>query len=370
MATTEFPLNDALAVQRWSTSLALEAAKKSYFSKFIGKDLNNCIVLKNELHKGAGEKIIVGLRMKLAEYGIEGDNEIEGHATGEEALSFFNDSLFIDQLRKSTKSKGKMTEQRVPYNLRLEGRNALSTWWAEVMDENFFCYLSGTRGSATAGFNEFKMPNPWTMGGDEGRANNPLQSPDAGHIIHAGNATGSADIDAADTMDLEDIERLVAIAETVDPMLQTLNVSGESKFVLLMHIFQAFHLRTSATDNDWLDIHKATDRGAGSLMYKNAMGEYADVILHKHRNCLRFDSYGVGANVQAARALFLGAQAGLVAYGQNSSPQRYSWNEDKDDRGNALAITAGTIVGIKKARYNSKDFGVIALDSACANPVA
>ena len=36
-----------------------------------------------------------------------------------------------------------------------------------------------------------------------------------------------------------------------------------------------------------------------------------------------------------------------------------------DDRGNALAITSGSIFGIKKVRYNSKDFGVIAVDTYC-----
>lgn len=370
MAMTDFALNDQLAVQRWSTSLAIEAAKKSYFSKFIGKGLDNIIILKDELNKGAGEKIMVGLRTKLAEAGIEGDNIIEGHATGEEALSFFNDYIFIDQLRKSTKSKGKMSEQRVPYNLRKEGRDALSTWWAETMDENFFCYLSGARGIDTS----FKVALGWT-----GRASNALWAPDAAHQLYAGVATAKNDMINTDIIDLEDIERLVAFAETVDPMLQSVNIGGEGKFILLMHIFQAYQLRTSVTTNDWLDIHKATDRGKGSLMYKNALGEYASVILHKHRNVIRFDDYGVGVDLDAARALFLGAQAGLVAYGQNSSPQRYSWNEDKDDRGNALAITAGTIFGVKKTRYKSQaahapgdgtDFGVVALDSYCPNPLA
>ena len=95
MAMTDFALNDQLAVQRWSTSLAIEAAKKSYFSKFMGKGLDNIIVLKDELNKSAGEKITVGLRTKLAEPGIEGDAVIEGHATGEEALSFFNDYIKV-----------------------------------------------------------------------------------------------------------------------------------------------------------------------------------------------------------------------------------------------------------------------------------
>ena len=359
MAMTEFALNDPLAVQRWSTSLDVEAAKKAYFAKFIGKGNDNIIILKNELNKSAGDKVTVGLRTKLSEDGIEGDNLIEGHATGEEALSFFNDSLSIDQLRKSTKSKGKMSEQRVPYNMRKEGRDALATWWAEYMDEQMFMYLSGARGIDPS----FKVGLSWT-----GRANNPLVAPDASHQLYAGDATGKIDLATDDIMGLIDVERLVATAETQDPMLQGLNIGGEKKFILLMHTFQAFQLRTSMTTNDWLDIQKAAGSRGSNQVYKNSLGEYADVILHKHRNTIRFDDYGSGSSLPAARALFLGSQAGLMAYGQNASPNRYSWNEDKDDRGNALAITAGSIFGVKRSSFDSKSFGTIALDSYCPAP--
>jgi len=363
MAMTEFALGAALAVQRWSQSLAIEAAKKSYFSKFIGTSTDSLITLKNELNKGAGEKVTIGLRMKLNDPGVEGDNIIEGHATGEEALTFYNDSIFIDQLRKSTKSKGKMSEQRVPYNLRQEGRDALAIWWAEEMDEEIMVYLAGARGVDTS----FHSATTWA-----GRANNSIVVPDSDHIIYCGDATGKADLDSADKLNLAIIERLVAKGETLDPMIQPFSINGSKKFVLLMHTFQAFSLRTGVTENDWLTIHKATDsnKGDNAMMYKNALGEYADVILHKHRNVIRFSDYGAGSDVAAGRALFLGAQAGLMAYGQNSGPQRYSWNEEKDDRGNALAITAGTIFGVKKTIYNSKAFGVIAVDSYCADPNA
>lgn len=359
MAMTEFALNHALAVQRWSTSLAVEAAKKQYFAKFIGTSKDDLITLQTELNKGAGEKVTIGLRMKLVEHGIEGDNIIEGDAHGEEALTFYNDYLFIDQLRKSTKSKGKMTEQRVPYNLRQEGRDALAVWWAEELDEEIMCYLAGARGVGT-----MHNATNWT-----GRANNALTAPDAAHLVVAG-GHAKATLVAADVMELSLVEKLVAKAETTDPMIQPFMVNGEKKFVLLMHTFQAFDLRTSTTTNDWLDITKATDTGRGdaSKLYTGKLGEYADVILHKHRNVIRFSDYGAGGNLPAARALFMGAQAGLMAYGQDSGPSRYSWNEDKDDRGNALAITAGTIFGIKKTRFNAKDFGVVAVDTYSADP--
>ena len=86
MAGTEFPLNHPLAVQVWSNSLAVESGKRQYFSKFMGTGESALIVVKTELQKQAGEKITVGLRMKLREDGVEGDNLIEGTSAEEDHL--------------------------------------------------------------------------------------------------------------------------------------------------------------------------------------------------------------------------------------------------------------------------------------------
>lgn len=358
MATTEFAYNDALAVQAWSTSLAVEAEKKQYFRKFMGKSPDNMIVAKTELKKGDGEKITVGLRMKLDGDGVEGDNEIEG-TSAEEALDFYNDSLVIDQRRKGTKSKGKMSEQRVLYNMRTEGRNALSTWWAEDYDEQIMMYLAGARGVDTS----FHVALGYT-----GRAQNSFRTPDSDHVIYGGNATGLSDIDSADKMKLTIVERLVSKVETLDPMIQPFRINGEKKYVLLMHTWNAYDLRTSISQGDWLEIHKATD-GMKSPIYQNALGEFAGMILHKHRNVIRVDSTtGCASGVTASRSLCLGAQSGMIAWGGASAMGRYSWNEETDDRGNALVITAGAIYGVQKCRYNSKDFGTIAVDCYCADP--
>ena len=357
MAATEFGVNHALAVKLWSTSLAVEAEKLSYFTKFMGKDPNSLIVSRTELQKQAGDKITYGLRMKLQGDGIEGDDTIEG-TEAEEALTFYADAVFIDQRRKSTKSKGKMSEQRVPYDLRKEGRDALASWFAEDIDEQIMIYLAGARGVDTT----FHVPTTFT-----GRANNDLEEPDSDHLIYAGDATAKDDLDSSDIMTLSVIERLVAKAETLDPMLQPVKIDGENKFILLMHTFQAFDLRNATSTNDWVDIQKHT--GKDNLLFKNSLGEYAGVILHKHRNVITFNDYGAKGDVPAARALFFGAQAACIAWGGGSDYGRYSWHEETDDRGNALAITAGCIYGVKKTRFNSKDFGVIAVDAYCRSSV-
>ena len=184
MAATEFALGDALAVQRWSAELDRETPKKMYFRKFMGTSRDNMIVVKSELNKKAGEKITFGLKMKLSGDGVEGDNIIEG-TSAEEALSFYNQSLFVDQRRKGTKSKGRMSEQRVPYNMRREGRDSLSTWFAEDYDEQIMMYLAGLRGIDSS----FHVGTSWT-----GRANNTLTDANSENVIYGGDATSPATI--------------------------------------------------------------------------------------------------------------------------------------------------------------------------------
>lgn len=366
MSYTEFPLNDTHAREHWSNDLMREVPFKQYFTKFMGTSDNACIKIHKELEKQAGEKIIIPIRMKISGDGMEGDNTIEG-TSAETSLDFHEDSLYIDQRRKSVKTKGKMTQQRVPYKLRKESRDALSVWFAEDYDQMLFMYLSGARGINT----DFNVGTDFS-----GRANNDLKSPDSDHVIYGGDATGSNDLDSSDTMALSLVERLVAKIETMTMPIQPFMIGGEKKYVLLMHTWQAYQLRTSSSDNDWVDIQKnAGSRGGSNLLYKNALGEYADVILHKHRNVIRFDDYGAGGDVDAARALCLGAQAGIIAWGgARAGVGRYDWNEETEDRGNRLVVTAGTIYGCKKTCFDhdsdgtDEDFGVIAVDTYCTDP--
>jgi hypothetical protein len=44
--------------------------------------------------------------------------------------------------------------------------------------------------------------------------------------------------------------------------------------------------------------------------------------------------------------------------------------EEDADAGNEHLVTAGCIIGVKKTRFNSKDFGVLAVDTYAADPNA
>ena len=350
MAQTEFGVNHALAVKRWSLSLATEAVKKMYFGKFIG----SIITKLTDLEKNAGDKITHGLRMKLRGAGVEGDATLEGN---EESLTYYDDALLIDQLRHAVRSKGKASEQRVPYNMRSTAREALAAWWGERFDELLFVYLSGARGvdstlTLPLGFTSF--------------AGNSLNAPDSAHLQFA-NGLAKATITTSDIFTLSEIERLVEKAETVDPMIQPIMVGGEKKYIMLLHPYQVTDLRTNTSTGQWQDIQKAAagKTGENSAIFTGALGEYRGVVLHSHRNVVQFSDYGAGTNLPAARALFLGAQAAAIAFGNGGGETvaRYSWKEELFDYGNQLGVAAGSIFGIKKSVFNSKDFGVIACDT-------
>ena len=82
MAKTIIGLNDAKAVKRYSGLLAVDVAKKGYWSrKFfgVGETASAPVHQLNELQNDAGEQITYDLSMQLTMQPIEGDNTLEGY---------------------------------------------------------------------------------------------------------------------------------------------------------------------------------------------------------------------------------------------------------------------------------------------------
>lgn len=103
MAVTNYGVNAPEAVKLWSRKLFHEALKKTWFSKFMGRDSNSLIQIVEDTSKGPGDRVRVTLRMLLTGAGIQGDSTLEGN---EEALVTYTDDLLIDQLRHAVRSGG------------------------------------------------------------------------------------------------------------------------------------------------------------------------------------------------------------------------------------------------------------------------
>lgn len=365
MAQTVIAWGDPKAKKAWSAGLATDQAKKSYFEKkFVGTDENSIIQRKTELESDSGDRVSFDLSVQLRGEPTEGDKRLEGK---EENQRFYTDEVIIDQVRHAVSAGGRMTRKRSSHNLRSNARRLLGDYWSRFLDEMMFIYLSGARGINK----DFLFPLDW-----QGRAGNPLQAPDNGHLLFGGQATSKATLTAADTMTRALIERAqvkATMLQAQDPEaanMAPVSIDGEEHYVCVMNPFQQHDLRTSA-GSDWLDIQKAAAaaEGRNNPIFRGGLGMINNVVLHSHRNGVRFNDYGAGSNVQAGRALFLGRQAGVIAYG-TSGGLRWDWNETVKDYGNEPAVASGAIFGFKKSRFNGRDFGVLSLDTACKDPNA
>ena len=371
MSQTIIGVNDPKSVKKFGAFLAVDVGRKSYFSKkFMGVGVASQapIQILENLENDSGDTITYDLVMQLRMEPVEGDNILRGK---EEDLKFFTDSVSIDQARGGVNTGGKMSRKRTLHNLRTIARARQSEWWARIFDELFFMYLAGARGINA----DFTYGPNFT-----GRAQNPLVAPDSMHRMYAGAATSKATLTASDKFSLKMIDRLQARASTMGggvegiPAIEPISIDGEEHHVIVAHPWQIFDLRTDVGTGGWLDLQKAAAaaEGRSSPIFKGTEGMHNNVLIHKHKSVIRFNDFGAGSNVGAARALFLGRQAAVVAFGSAGSGLRYDWHEEQEDRGNQVVITTGSIFGMKKTSFTidgvSRDFGVIAADTAVSDP--
>ena len=378
MARTIVGLNDPKAVKKYSAFMAVDVAKKSYWSKkFMGKgeEASMPIQMLQDLETDAGEYISFDLSMQLKMAPVEGDDVLENK---EEDLKFYTDGIYIDQMRGGVNAGGRMTRKRTIHSLRKTARRRSSDWWQRAFDELIFMYAAGARGINA----DFIYPTSYT-----GFANNPFSAPDAEHIAYAGAATQKSEVlaDGNFNMTLSEIDKAVAVAammgggsgggsagtdgNTQTPKIQPIMINGERHFVCLMNPWQVYDVRTASAAGQWLDIQKAAAGAEGrkSPIFKGTLGMYNNVVLHEHESVIRFNDYGAGA-VEAARALFMGEQAMVLAFGTAGTGLRFSWHEESRDNGNQAIISTSSIFAVKKVTFNGKDFGMYTIDTAAKSP--
>lgn len=370
---TKFGVNDPMEVKKWATDLAVAINRDAYFSQSMmsaSKRARTPIQVRTELEKDAGMEVTVDLLMPMNMEPVV-QEKLEGKG---QALKYFTDKLRIDQVRGAASAGDRVTSKMTLRNLRADAKTVMTDWWSRLQDELFFLYLSGTFPTVDQGFLWSSTNKMFTV--------NALTAPDSMHMVYGGNATAKSDVGTDDGFDLRLVDKCVAKAETMggdgsnELSMIPVNVDGKKCYVMLMHTFQYDAMKSNTSTGQWLDIQKAAAGSAGltSPLFKNSGGMYADCVLHKHRNVLRFNDYG-GGSVLAARALFLASQAAVIAYGSaGGMGTRYRWTEVMTDHEDHVEIGTHCIMGVKKSTYKSKDntvqrdFGVFAVDTYCKDP--
>ena len=345
MAVKTYGTNDPLTNKLYSRMLAVESITQTYVRKFMGSTPNSMIQVKNDTMKAAGDRITIGLRVKLAGAGVLGGNTLEGN---EEAFTTNDDSIIINKLRHAARVKGPNTieQQRVPFDLRYEALDDLAQWWANQQDLWAANQLTGNTAQTDVRFTGLQS----------------AIAPDANHIFRPATFTNDEDIvAAAGRINLSAIDVAVERAKTLDTVIRPIKIMGQDFYVLFIHPSQTTDLRTASTAaGTWYDIQARALSGgeiSKNPIFSGALGVYNQTIIHEWGRLPQGVDSGTGLPVaDTRRAVFCGAQSAWAAFGQGFGPGRFNWVEKLFDYDEELGVSAGCVGGLKKARFNGADF--------------
>lgn len=364
MSVTTFGVNDALANKLWSKKLATEASKATAIAPLIGTSTNSIIQLKNETQKAAGDKVTFGLRTQLRGDGVTEGEVLEGN---EEALSTFSDAIYINELAHAVRVKNDQTidAQRVPFSLREEANAGLVDWYADRMSLMFFLQVCGYTAS-TISFEGYTINVNSKHYGF-----NTVLAPSSGRKILAGAVANDENLTSSNVFTLDLIDKAVEKAKLANPKIRPVRINGENHYVMYLHPTQVTSMRTNTSTGQWLDIQKnAERRGSSNPIFDGSLGVYNNVILREAEHVTPGVNSSTGAQITTVRrAVLLGAQSAVTAFGMKTAPEKYKRVEELFDYQRELGVSVQTVLGMKKTRFdnNSEDFGTIVV-STYASP--
>lgn len=331
--TPQFLSNDSLTRKRWAKDLFHVMLKAVEFNDLVGSSPDNVIQMRTELGKGEGDTITFGIRRQLLGDGIVGQNPVEGN---EEKLRFSNFSLTIEELNHAVDTGGRMDEQRVPYDLMQEGKDALSDWWSDKLSDYIINTLAGNSAYKIAGVTFAQA----------------CTEPDTGHMLTV-NDVAEASISTSEVMDLSFLDRMKQRAEipyTGCDKVRPLKIKGKNYFRVILHNYVFDQLKQNTNVAQWGDIR----RSAKELQQDNVEFEYNGMLVSKSERMP-----AIYTNVY--RCVLLGAQSACFAWGGagESKSTTMAFVPYEKDAKRFVMIRGGGILGCKKVVFDSKDNGVI-----------
>jgi N4-gp56 family major capsid protein len=350
MGIQTFSTSNALTNQQWSEGLEAEVLKRISFSGFMGAGSDALCQTKSGTAKKPGDTETIGLRMQLTNAPKSSADAVEDQ---EQTLTFYTDTISIDEVADAVRFKNIMDRQRVNFDMRDEAKAALADQLANAWDFSFFNQLAGNTVETEPTF----------------YGHNTVNAPSTNRWLLQNAAASEAAMDANDAITLDSIDELLRIAKTTSPLIRPARIPGFNSplYVMFIHPNQTYDLQL-ALDGDqapnitWQGLMQYAMNGGKvdeNPLITGALGVYKGVLL--------LESFRVPSVVAGTRrAIFCGAQSAASAQGRfGGTATNYRWVEKYFDYDREYGIMAGFMGGIKKLQFNSEDFGVQVLSTYC-----
>jgi N4-gp56 family major capsid protein len=339
---TRFLTNDPLTRKKWARELFSVILPAVEFNSIVGTGSDSVVQMKKELGKGEGDEITFGIRLPLTGEGIVGDNTVEGN---EEKLRFRNFKCRVEELNHAVDTGGKMEEQRVPYNLMQEGKDALQEWWASKLSDYLINLIFGN--------SNYKI-----AGADFAQA---IDAPSTDRKIIIDGVATEAALTSSNTISLGFLDKLKQKAEipTADGQykIRPIMIGGKAHYRVFMHNYTFEELRQNTNVGEWGDLLRA----ANKLQLPETEIVYNGMIISKTERAPLIVDAGNNDKSGVYRVALCGAQAAVWAWGGagDSKSTTMSFTPYTRDADRYVMIRGGGIWGARKVKFEGHDFGIV-----------
>jgi N4-gp56 family major capsid protein len=301
MAATSISTSHGLTNSQWEAKLYETYQEMCFFTKFKGVSPDSVVQVKRELAKKAGDALTFGLAGTLSGNGVTGNSVLgTGDTSNEEAMSFYDQRVVIDQVRNGTRIAGIMDEKRVAFNMRNQAKTQLAEWMSRNEDDALFAAVN------------------------------------TADLVLSSFITGTGvTVDAIIDMKKE---AMFPSDDNVGTGVKTRKIKpirlagGEEVFVLGVNPADAAALKKSS-DFKTYQYH-GNVRGGENPIFTGALGNINGVVIHEH------SKFTAGAPV------LMGAQALFLAYGKE-----IMYGEDTFDYDNQTGYMIGSVRGVALAEF-------------------
>lgn len=319
MANTIFNTDSPSTVKLWSLRLYRDFVTDT---GMLAAMMESGIVKKHEdTSEGAGDRVRISFSQKQTGTGVIGNQVADGQ---ENALIYFTDDLYIDQIRYPIQIPNSMTisTQRVNYDLPEDAYKVSMDWLAQRGIVSVLYQL--------AGFNpqSFSFQGTTYTGAIKKSLtgmNDPI-APSANRVLYIGNNTSdtTTQSDPTATLKLSVIDQLEALAEIANPYyIRPLSETGEIKYHFYVHTYQWNQLiQDTSAPIQFRDIF------GNSIAAGDSEGAFGRSMVYSQTLIMKTDKIpnGVSANdgtgvvlPNVRRAVFCGRDAVAFALGQGYS---------------------------------------------------
>jgi hypothetical protein len=371
MGNTNFSSSNGLTVKAWSERTLYDFTSDKYL---LGQMIKAGVIRRqDELSRKSGDQVTIPFLNRITQMGFVGNAVALGN---ESPLLYYNDALVINQLRQAVSIPNKRTidAQRVQMNLSEDTYKSLSDWHKVRGVLGALNQLAGNNATTIAYDSVNYSGNDRLQVTGLNSAIAPSTASGVTRIVRPNSLTTDQAVgaDTTATMKLQYILDCETIAQTARPYIPPLaeNPADGVKYHFYVHIQQYNNLLQDTTSPyQYRDIQNAmitSGRGSGGI-------ERSFVFSETKVFCTDKIPLGVHSGTSAAvancrRAIFAGADAGAISFGQGFSGSGdavpgFDIMEDTWDIGQQRLIAMSGIYGIKKLQFNSNDNGSIVVST-------